>query len=86
MNSAYVKVFSHGLQSRVKQSAAGELLSGTWDWKPLSIEFDVAPDADLVWANLLVTAPARGQVWIDDASFEVIGPARTARPAATPKR
>lgn len=86
MNSAYVKVFSHGLQSRVKQSPAGELLSGTWDWKPLSIEFDVAPDADLVWANLLVTAPARGQVWIDDASFEVIGPARTARPAATPKR
>jgi hypothetical protein len=87
----YVKVYSHGLRSRVRQSPGAELLSETWDWKQLSIELDIPEDAVLVWANLQAGAPARGTVWIDDASFEVIGPAATAtnsakKPSAPAKR
>lgn len=80
----YVKVYAHGMKTHVTQSPGAELLSTTWDWKELSIEFDVPEDAELVWANLIVTAPARGRVWIDDARFEVVGPSRTA--AAAPKK
>ena len=74
---AYVKVFAHGLQSHVTQSPGAELLSNTWDWKELAIEFNVPDDAIVVWANLQAQAPARGTVWIDDCSFEVVGPATT---------
>lgn len=82
--SCFVKVYAQGLHSRVQQSPAAELLSGTWDWKELSIEFDITPDAELVWANLLALAPARGTVWIDDARFEVVGPAKASAAVAKP--
>jgi hypothetical protein len=73
---AFVKIYAQGLRSHVLQSPGAELLSGTWDWQPVSIELDIPPDAELVWANIQALAPARGTVWIDDASFEVVGPAR----------
>lgn len=74
--TAMTKIYSHGLKTRVRQSPATELLSGTWDWKEAFIEFDVPEDAEIVWAHLLAFAPARGTVWIDDARFEVVGPAQ----------
>jgi hypothetical protein len=79
-STCLVKVFSHGLKSGVRQSGAGEMLSGTWDWQPLSVEFDVADDAELVWAHLYTTAPAVGRVWVDDADFRIVSTA-TAPPA-----
>lgn len=83
IGTALVKIYSHGMKSRVVQSPGGELLSGSWDWKPLSIELDIPEDSEIVWAHLQAIAPARGTVWIDDASFEVIGPAKSAaKPAA----
>jgi len=89
IGSAYLKIYSHGLKTHVRQSPGAELLSGTWDWKPLTIEFDIADDAELVWAHLQAAAPARGTVWVDDARFEVIGPAKgpgaPATPAGTPR-
>jgi hypothetical protein len=72
---AYVKVYSHGLQSHVRQSPGAEMLSNSWDWQPISIEFNVPNDAVQVWTSLQAQAPARGTVWIDDATFEVLGPA-----------
>jgi hypothetical protein len=72
---AYVKVFAHGLQSHVTQSPGAEMLSNSWDWKELTIDFNVPEDAEIVWTNLNAQAPARGTVWIDDATFEVLGPA-----------
>jgi len=72
---AYVKVYAQGLKSRVTQSPGAVLLSDTWDWQPLSIELDIPNDAVIVWANLQAQAPAHGTVWIDDATFEVLGPA-----------
>jgi len=87
---AYVKIFAQGLKSRVTQSPGAEMLSNTWDWQQLSIELNVPEDAVLVWADLQAQAPARGTVWIDDASFEVLGPAppppTAAKPAPPPKR
>ena len=84
--AAFVKVYSHGLQSRVMQSPGAELMSGTFDWKELAIEFDIAEDAELVWANLLATAPAKGRLWIDDARFEVVGPAKTPKALVPAKK
>jgi len=75
---AFVKIYSQGLRTRVRQSPAAELLFGTFDWKPVSIELDIPDDAELVWANCLAGAPATGTLWIDDASFEVVGPAQGA--------
>jgi hypothetical protein len=72
---AYVKVYAQGLKSRVTQSPGAEMLSNTWDWQQLSIELNIPEDAVLVWADLQAQAPSRGTVWIDDASFEVLGPA-----------
>ena len=80
----YMKVYAHGLKSRLAQSSAGEMLSDTWDWRQVSIEYDVPDDAEEVWANIQARAPAVGRVWIDDARFEVLGPAATAA-AATKK-
>jgi hypothetical protein len=81
--SCLVKIYSQGLRTRVLQSPAAELPSGTWDWKELAIELDIPDDAELVWANVLAIAPATGTVWVDDARFEVIGPATSAA-SATP--
>ena len=85
--TALVKIYAQGLKTHVLQSPAAELMSGTWDWHQLAIELDIPNDAELVWANCLALAPALGTVWIDDASFEVVGPAKTtATPAATTKK
>ena len=83
---AFVKIYSHGLKTGVRQSPGAELLSTTWDWQQIAIELDIPNDAEMVWANIQALAPARGTVWIDDASFEVVGPAKgtllqTANPA-----
>jgi len=72
---AYVKIFAHGLKTHVTQSPGAEMLSNTWDWQQLEIELNIPDDAVLVWANLIAQAPSRGTVWIDDATFEVLGPA-----------
>ena len=86
VGASLVKIYSHGIKSRVVQSPGAELLSGTWDWKQLAIELDIPEDSEIVWAHLQAIAPARGTVWIDDASFEVVGPARSsAKPAPAPK-
>ena len=83
IGTALVKIYSHGMKSRVVQSPGAELLSGTWDWKQLAIELDIPEDSEIVWAHLQAFAPARGTVWLDDAKFEVIGPARSAAKPAT---
>jgi hypothetical protein len=84
VGTSLVKIYSHGMKSRVVQSPGAELLSGTWDWKQLSIEMDIPEDSEIVWAHLQTIVPARGVVWIDDASFEVVGPAKSAaKPSGT---
>jgi len=83
--AAMVKVYSHGLKTRMTQSPAAELMAGTFDWTQVQIEFDVPEDSEQVWAHVLAFAPQRGTVWIDDAKFEVIGPAKGPRQAPPAK-
>ena len=82
--TALAKVYvdtQHGME----QSGGGELLSGTFDWTYNAMEYDVPRDAEVLWAYLMFNAPATGQIWLDDASLEVMGPsAASATPAATP--
>lgn len=85
-STCLVKMFSHGSKSGVRQSLAGEMLSGTWDWRQLSMEFDVPDDAELVWTHLYATAPAVGTVWVDDADFRIVGAATPSAPKAKTKR
>jgi hypothetical protein len=78
-NGAMLKVYAHGLRTRMTQSSGAAPVTGTWDWRELSIEFDVPEDAELVWANCLAVAPSKGTMWIDDAKFEVLGPSQKPR-------
>ena len=55
-------------------------IRGTSDWTQYDVVLDVAPDAADVAFGLLLDGP--GQVWIDDAKFEVVGPAQNAMSAA----
>jgi hypothetical protein len=64
--------------------------SGTFDWKKITMERDVPPGCLLVGAYLHFTAPATGQIWYDDATLEVLGPAEYVKkklppPQATPQ-
>jgi hypothetical protein len=45
-------------------------IRGTSDWKRYEVVLDVAPDAADVAFGVLLDGP--GQVWIDDAAFEVV--------------
>ncbi|MBI1797245.1 MAG: hypothetical protein HY076_03880 [Candidatus Eisenbacteria bacterium] len=60
--------------------AAPSLISNTAPWTKLSLEMDVPTDSYQLWAWLLYNAPAVGKVWFDDASLEVLGPAKVQRP------
>jgi hypothetical protein len=89
LGSAFLRIYSNSLSRGVLQSDPGESLSMTHDWTRLSVELDVPEDVFVTWAWLAYTAPAKGLVWYDDASLEIVGPARDARspaPAGSPTR
>ncbi len=91
VGTAYLEIFAHTVNGP-KRSPIFDMLGETFDWKQLSMEYDVPADAVTVWPWLNIAAPFRGTVWIDDAEFEVIGPAKggsnpAPKPAAAaPKR
>lgn len=86
LGGAFVRLYCNSLARGTLQSDPGETLSLTHDWTKLSVELDIPEDACVTWAWLAYTAPAKGLVWYDDASLEILGPARTeARPAAGAK-
>lgn len=85
LGGAYVRLYANSPTRGVAQSDPGESLSLTNDWTRLTAELDVPEDAAVVWAWLAYTAPATGLVWYDDASLEVLGPAREP-PAPPPAR
>ena len=85
LGGAYLRIYCNSLGRGMLQSDPGESLSLTHDWTKLSVELDVPEDAYVTWAWLAYTAPATGLVWYDDASLEVLGPAR-GRDARRPGR
>jgi len=52
-------------------SEPDRMVRGTKDWKQYSIVLDVPTEAQILAYGALLTG--RGQVWIDDASLEVVG-------------
>ena len=74
-STAYVKVYAHSANG-MTQSPGAELLSGTFDWTPLSIEFDVPKDAVQVWPWAVFNAPCDGTIWFDDVELAVLGPVK----------
>ncbi len=86
---AYTKIYAHGMKTRVTQSPSSAPVSGNDDWREVSTFLDVPEDAEMVWAHVITLAPSEGRVWIDDAKFEVSGPAggatKAVKPAPAPK-
>jgi hypothetical protein len=66
-----------------EMSGASQSFHGTFDWSYTYVDVNIPADAKVVWAWLQFSAPARGRVWIDDASLEVLGVEKPA--AAKPK-
>ena len=89
MSQAYVKLYCTTLKQD-EDTGAPKLIGNTTPWTQLQMEMDVPKDAFQVWAWLLYNAPAEGRVYFDDASLEVLGPARgepaAAAPAVTPRK
>ncbi len=64
-----------------------KLYSGTMDWTQISLEGDSPPDTYEAWVWCMYESPARGHIYFDDSSFEVMGPAKkpaTPRPSSRP--
>ncbi len=80
-NGAFVLVSSHTAENKA-QSGTMKQLSGTFDWTYTYTEFDVPEDADLMWAWMMLNVPATGTLWLDDASLEIVNPAKNAKPGA----
>ena len=72
--TAYVKIFSHS-KNGIAQTPGKELLSGTFDWTKLDIDYDVPAGTVELWPWLVFNAPAAGMLWFDDAELTVVGPA-----------
>ena len=58
-------------------------VSGTEDWTQLVVEGNAPKDTYTVWAVIELTAPVPGHAYVDDASFEVLGPATEERASRT---
>jgi len=87
-SEAFVKIYCQTLHG-MTQSPGTEMLSGTFDWTHAATEMDVPPDTKQIWAWLTTTAPAEGELWIDDGRLEMIGPASPPpppEPAPPPQR
>jgi len=84
---AYIKIYCTTLKQDEDVSAPQQV-GNTTPWTKLQMEMDVPKDTYQVWAWLLYNAPAAGRLYFDDASLEVIGPARgesaTGSPAKPP--
>jgi hypothetical protein len=75
VSKAFLQLFSLGTGEE-RQTASVVAPQGTTDWEEASLELDLPPETYSVWAWFTYTAPARGRVYFDDASLEVLGPAK----------
>ena len=80
-SQVFLTVYFH---RRVGSSSAiaPDRVTGSMPWTQLTLEADVPADTFELWALLEYSAPVAGHVWFDDASLEILGPAK---PASTRK-
>ena len=88
LSQAFIKIYCTTLE-RAEDVGAPQV-GNTTAWTKLEMEMDVPKDSYQVWAWLLYNAPSAGTVYFDDASLEVVGPARgspaaSAKPAPPPR-
>ncbi|MFI5370106.1 MAG: hypothetical protein ACHQ52_01015 [Candidatus Eisenbacteria bacterium] len=73
--AAYVKVFASTELGELQGPPAIQY-GATMPWTPVSYELDIPPGTDIVSAWYMYDAPAMsGELWFDDCSLEVLGPA-----------
>jgi hypothetical protein len=56
------------------------------DWTKTQTEFDVPPGTLMVWGWFLYNCPARGRVYYDDVSLEIVGPANYVQNGTPPPK
>lgn len=72
---AGMKLYCHTLHG-AKAATSVERPSGTMPWTHTTVEIDAPPDTYEVWAWFSYMGPAPGVVWFDNASLEILGPAK----------
>ena len=77
---AYLKLFAT-THNRDVDTATPRLLTGSTPWTQLEMEMDTPDDTYHVWVWMQYNAPSPGRVYFDDASLEILGPARTKSPS-----
>jgi hypothetical protein len=82
MSQAYIKLFCT-THKRDEGPGTPRLLTDSTPWTQLEMETDAPDDTYHVWVWMQYNAPAPGRVYFDDASLEILGPARKSpsRPA-----
>lgn len=85
MTTSSIKLYATTLDGD-QDVAAPRLLSMTTPWTRLELDMDMPPDTYQVWGWMYYTAPQVGRVYFDDASLEILGPARGAGAVATPAK
>ena len=73
-STAFMKVYFHGL-TEAKAIPGWEQFGLNTPWTKTTFEVDVPEDTYSVWAWYLYITPAKGRVFYDDMSLEVLGPA-----------
>jgi hypothetical protein len=68
----WVRVDSDERESIALDDMAPRPVRGTTEWKPYQAVLEIPPDATRIYIGVVLVGI--GQVWIDDCSFEIVGP------------
>ncbi|HEY3215180.1 MAG TPA: hypothetical protein VGK93_01670 [Candidatus Eisenbacteria bacterium] len=83
-NPAYIKIYCSTLEGDVHNTP--QQFNWITPWTKTDLEMDVPPGTYLIGAWFLFNAPAAGDVYFDDVSLEVIGPAVYVTTGTAPPR
>jgi hypothetical protein len=83
--NAYIMAYCATTDGDVYDVAPGQFGMNT-DWTKTETEFDVPPGTLMVWGWFLFNCPARGRVYFDDVSLEVLGPASYVQNGTAPPK
>lgn len=70
----FIKIFAHTAKGVLGYPSPRQA-AGTSDWQQIGLDLDVPPDTNALWVWFQAVTPAEGRFWLDDATFEVLGPA-----------
>jgi len=83
--NAYIMAYCSTANGDVFDVTPGQFGMNT-DWTKTQTEFDVPPGTLMVWGWFLFNCPARGRVYYDDVSLEVLGPANYVQNGTPPPK